>query len=29
MKLYVFGGIKYILDEADLMNIVTRKDMRR
>ena len=28
-EIVCFGGIKVILDESNLMNIVTRKDMRR
>lgn len=28
-EIICYGGLKFILDEAELMNIVTKKDMRR
>lgn len=28
-EIICYGGLKFILDEADLMNIVTKKNMRR
>ena len=28
-EIVCYGGLKFILDEAELMNIVTKKDMRR